>query len=41
MKGNAGENKVSYDFSGYSSKIYLYRIKGDKGYAKTGKVFKK
>ena len=41
IKGNLGDNKVSCDFSKYSSQICIYRIEGDKGYVKTGKVFKK
>ena len=41
IKGNFGENKVSYDFSKYDSQICIYRIIGDKGYVKTGKVFKR
>jgi len=41
FEGNLGENKVSHDFSKYSSQICIYRVEGDKGYVKTGKVFKK
>lgn len=41
INGNAGENKISYDFGKYSSNIIIYRIEGDKGYVKKGKVFKK
>ena len=41
IEGNFGENKVSYDFSKYDSQICIYRIIGDKGYSKTGKVVKR
>jgi len=41
IEGNFGENKVSYDFSGYKSGIYIYRLEGDKGNIKTWKIIKK
>lgn len=41
LEGNLGDNKISYDFSKYDSQICIYRIIGDKGNIKTGKVFKK
>jgi len=28
VEGNPGENKISYDFSKYSSGFYIYRFEG-------------
>jgi len=41
IEGNTGDNKVPHDFSRYSSKLLIYKIKGDKGYVQIGKVVKK
>ncbi len=41
IEGNAGENKISYDFSKYPAGIYIYRFKGLEGNIKTGRVVKK
>ena len=41
VEANPGDNKVSYDFSKYSSGIYLYRFEGTDRKAKTGKIIKR
>jgi len=42
VEGNPGENKISYDFSKYSSGFYIYRFEGSgKRNVKTGKIIKR
>jgi len=41
IEGNPGQNKIQDNFSEYSSGLLIYRIIGDKGYVKTGKVVKR
>lgn len=41
IEGNAGENKVPYDFSEHPAGIYIYRLEGLESNIKTGRVVKR